>query len=359
MTSTPRVSSRHRTRVTLVSLALALLGVALFAYSLRTVGLPEIGDALRRLGVLGFVLVLLLSGSRLVVRSLAWMTCVEGQTRLSLRDAFTATVMGEALGNLTPFATLLSEPSKAVFVRDRLPLSMALSAILIENIFYTATVGAMIGVGAGAFLLLFPMPGTMRVASFAAIAGMLIVVAGAWLILRARAKPVSGAIVWLAARGLGGRWLGSQIEHVRHFEDRVNTFAGRNRHRLGRLALYETAFHLAGVAEVYVTLAFIAPDSVTFLKALVLEAVGRVINVLFKFIPMRLGVDEAGNLLLAGPLALPRAALVALPLVRKARVLFWTAVGVLLLLQRGLTVRKALSEAEGVAGKEKEGEISH
>ncbi len=343
------LARRHGARVTLFSLVVGLASVVLFAYSLRTVGLSEIVAALRRLGPTGFLAVLLLSGARFLVRSLAWMACVEDERRLPVRDAFAATIMGEALGNLTPLATLVSEPSKAVFVRERIPLSSALAAIVIENIFYTATVGLMIGLGAAAFLLQFPVATPLRIASLSAIAGMLVIVGAAWLVLGAGAKPLSGTIAWLRVHGLESGWLDAQLVRVRRFEERVNTFSGRNRHRLAALAAYEAAFHAAGVAEVFVTLALIAPDSVTLMKALILEAVGRVINVLFKFIPMRFGVDEAGNLMLARPLALPQASLVALPLVRKARILFWTALGVVLLLMRGLSVRRAIVEAEGIA----------
>ncbi len=349
MSSTANASKPRRLRVTLVSLAVAAVSLVLFAYSLRTVGVGEIGEALRRLGIKGFALVLVLSGGRLVVRTLAWMACVEGERRLPFRAALAATIMGEALGNVTPLAMLVSEPSKALFVRDRLPLQRALSAIVVENVFYTATVGAMIGLGAVAFLLEFSMPEALRLASLGAIAGMLVILGTAWWILGAGAKPASGAIAWLTRRGWGGRRLASQAERVRRFEEQINTFSSRNRARLPALALYEGAFHAAGVAEVYVTLSFIAPGSVTVVTALVLEAVGRVINVLFKFIPMRFGVDEAGNLLLARPLSLPQASLVALPLVRKARILVWTAVGILLLVMRGLSVRRTLREAEGVA----------
>jgi hypothetical protein len=350
------LARNHRRRVTVLSVLVGAASVLLFAYSLRTVGLRDIVDALARLGPTGFLVVLALSGFRFAVRSLAWMACVEGEHRLPLSDAFAATIMGEALGQVTPLATLVSEPSKAVLVRDRLPLSAALSAIVIENIFYTATVGLMIGLGAIAFLLQFPLATPLRVASLSAIAGMLVIVGSSWLILGAGVKPVSGTLSWLQARGVGTDWLSEHLLRVRVFEERVNTFSGRHRRRLATLAAYEAAYHAAGVAEVYVTLAFIAPDSVTLIKALILEAVGRVINVLFKFIPMRFGVDEAGNLMLARPLGLPQAALVALPLVRKARILAWTALGVVLLLMRGLSVRRAIDEAAEVKTEDEEGQ---
>ena len=59
----------------------------------------------------------------------------------------------------------------------------------------------------------------------------------------------------------------------------------------------EGAYHAAGVAEVFVTLAWIATPP-TLLVAFILETANRLTNVVFKFVPMRLGVDEAGSALL-------------------------------------------------------------
>jgi len=43
--------------------------------------------------------------------------------------------MGDALGNIIPLASVaVSEPSKAVFVKDRVPLIASLSALAVENI---------------------------------------------------------------------------------------------------------------------------------------------------------------------------------------------------------------------------------
>jgi len=323
--------------------AVACLG--LFAYTLRSVGLAEIGERVRRVGLMGFAGILALSGLRIAVRSLAWMRCVEGPSRLGFLDAFNASVMGDALGNLTPLANVLSEPAKAVFVRDRVPLPSALPAIVVENIIYTVSVALMIGLGAVVFLVAFQLPEFLWLASVAALVGVAVVVGAGYLVLRAHVRPFTGTIEWLDARGLRWGWLHARMDRVLRFEDSVTSFTSRNRRHLWPLALYEAAFHLAGVAEVYLTLVLVDPAGVTAAAALVVESTGRVINVLFKFVPMRFGVDEAGNVLLARPLGLVAASLVTLALVRKARILAWTAVGVALLFRRGLTVRRALREA--------------
>ena len=63
------------------------------------------------------------------------------------------------------------------------------------------------------------------------------------------------------------------------------------------------------------------------------------IQVVFKFVPLRLGVDEAGTAVFTQVLGLGSQTGVTLAIVRKARVLFWTAAGAVLLLE-GRPVRR-------------------
>jgi len=57
----------------------------------------------------------------------------------------------------------------------------------------------------------------------------------------------------------------------------------------------ETAFHAAGVAEIYLTLWLLAAPRPSLFTAFLLESVNRVITVVFKNRPLRVGVDEAGT----------------------------------------------------------------
>ena len=59
--------------------------------------------------------------------------------------------------------------------------------------------------------------------------------------------------------------------------------------------------------------------------------------VVFKFVPLRLGVDEVGTELLTRTLGLPLGIGVTMAIVRKARMLAWSAIGVGFVVQRGLT----------------------
>ena len=97
--------------------------------------------------------------------------------------------------------------------------------------------------------------------------------------------------------------------------------------------------------EIWLTLALITGGSIGFVTAFVLEFVNRTITIAFQFVPMWLGVDEAGTSVVTSAVGLGSAAGVSLALVRKTRVVIWTAIGLLLLAHRRLSVDNAASAA--------------
>ena len=318
----------------------AFLGLLLFAYFVRKAGISQIVEGIKRLG-LGFVLVLGISSIRQVVRSLAWMRCFESPYSLRFRDAIAARIMGDALGNIVPLASaVVSEPSKAAFVTNRVPLLASLSALALENIFYSLSVAIFIFSGTVALLLAFPLKPALRYASFGTLAVTILIVPLGYLIIRKQWKFLSGAMSILGRQNIGRTWMEKTIPRVQTLEDRVYGFYQRNSNRLLPILLLEMCFHLAGVLEIYTTLWFIS-DIVapTLLTAFILESVNRVINIVFKFIPFRLGVDEAGTGMLAKALGFTQAIGAALAIVRKSRDLFWTAIGVALMVRRGLSLK--------------------
>ena len=152
-----------------------LAGLLLFAYFVSRAGIGEIVSGIQRLGA-GFILILAISSFRYIVRALAWTRCIEPPYRLPFRDAFAARLMGDALGNIIPFVSVaVSEPSKAVFVKDRVPLGVGLAGLAIENIFYSLTVALFIFSGTATLLLSFSLPKALRYASIGALITTLVI----------------------------------------------------------------------------------------------------------------------------------------------------------------------------------------
>lgn len=329
----------------------AALGLALFVYFVQRAGLTQIWSYLQRLGV-GFLIILALAGGRFVVRAYAWTLCFEAPHRLRFRDAFKAYLIGDAAGNILPLGIVVSEPVKAAMVRERVPLVAGLSAIAIENLFYSLSVALFILGGVVSLLGTFPLTKALRWSSVGILVGLLVVMVVAFLVVRMQWKILSGALERLYARGIGRKFLERRRERVRALEDRIYGFYARNRTRFLPILLLEGCFHLLGVSEVYVTLSFISDVPPTLLTAFLLESVNRVINIAFKFVPLRVGIDEAGTELMTNVLRFSQATGVTLAIVRKIRMLCWTGIGVALLVSRGLSLRAMTTEAENAVASE-------
>jgi len=342
MRESPNQVAKAR-RFTPVGIISTLVGVALFVYFVNRAGVGQIFEGIQRLQA-GFLLVILISAARQSARSVAWCLCVERPHRLRFVDAFRARVMGDAIGNITPFISfMVSEPAKPALIRDRIPLMAGFSAIAIENIFYSLSVATFILSGMLALLLNFHLPKGFRIASIVIISVIVLVIALVCALIRKQLHFVSAGAGLLHRRGLHEKW----IQKGRALEDRIYGFYARNRSLFIPILLLETCFHLTGVLEIYVVLFFISPDQPpTLFTAFILESVNRVINVTFKFIPLRMGIDEAGTGKISKVLQFAEATGVTLAIIRKARDVFWVAIGMLLLVQRGLSLRAVARESE-------------
>src|SRR5215213_8035155 len=316
-----------------------VLGLLLFFYFVSRAGAGEIVSGIQRLGA-GFLLILAVSSLRYIVRALAWTRCIERPYRLPFRDAFAARLMGDALGNIIPFVSVaVSEPSKAVFVKHRVPLVVGLSGLAIENIFYGLTVALFIFSGTATLLLSFPLPKGLRYASIGALITTLVIIPLAYLIIHRQSRFLSGAIGFLSDRGIVSRVTTKLRPRVEAFEERVYGFYAKSERSFLLILALDMCFHLAGVLEIFITLSFISPITPTLTQAFILESVNRIINVAFKFIPLRAGVDEGGTGQVSKVLGFARGIGETLAIVRKGRDIFWSAIGLLLIWKNGRAIR--------------------
>ena len=343
MTDEPTIDGQ-RGRVSPVGVAAAILGVALFVWVVGQAGLGEIATGFRRLGWL-FLLVVALAGLRFAARGMAWRGCLEGAHRLTSGRAFQAVVAGDALGNLTPLSLLVSEPAKALFVRDREPVSLTLAALAVENLFYTLSAALVVAGGALALVLRLRAAGTWWLAGVALVTALIVCISVAHAIIWRQVRVASAVCDLVERRGLAPAFVAHWAERVRRVEDRLYALYPREPGRLARLAGWEVSFHALAILEIYVVLSLISDVAPTLLDAFVFESTNRFITAVFKVVPLRIGVDEAGSAAFAELLAFGTAAGVTLAIVRKARMLVWTTVGVWFLVRQGLSVRRAIAAA--------------
>jgi hypothetical protein len=326
MTQPP--ASGTRTSLNATGVVVAVAGLAVLVWTVRDAGVAAIARDIRQVGW-GLVLVVAFGGARFLLRAAAWRLCLDPPHTLRLKDAFAAVICGDAIGNVTPFGPLVGEPAKAAFVRDRVALAPALTALAIENVLYTLSAAAMIAAGMVALLVRFQLPPDVRgVGELAIAATFALFLIALWMLWR---QPA------LISRALGtAPPLRKHAARIRRIEEEIYTFASRHRHALPALALAEIGFHVLGVAEVYLTLWLLAVAGPTLLYAFLFETANRLVTVVFKVVPLRLGVDEVGTAWFATIIGLPPRTGLALAIVRKFRMVAWASAGAILLIREGL-----------------------
>ena len=304
---------RHK-RSRLVTVAGTVLGVALFAYAVQRVGVDVLVDGIRRVGW-GLIVVLSLAGARFLVRAQCWRWCLPPGVRLTLPHAFSAFVAGDAVGNVTPLGLLASEPAKVLLVSHRLATDESVPSLTLENLLYAASVLTMLAFGIGLMLVLVPVSDGVR-----------------WLAMGMLAGVVVSAVISVRVLRVAPARPSGRLETLVRLRNDVARFAAEHPGRVARVFGLQFVFHALAIAEAFVILHWLLGDrSPSLTQAILFETVNRLTTVLFKFVPFRLGVDEAASGAIAPWLAVTAGAGVTLAVVRKARMLVWSAIGLLLI----------------------------
>jgi hypothetical protein len=334
------ISPKHINRLKIVGLLLTLAGIGLFSYLIYSVGGRRILHDISIFGLDGFVLILIIYFLRLFMRALAWKLSVYEPYKLGLRDTIPAVIIGEAMSSLIPLGILMSGTTKAVAVRKRVPLVVGLSSVATENLFYSLVTSIFLIAGAFTLLRSFDLDeGWVAVIDIVIAAVGLLVCLGVLMVVR-QWHIASELCEWLYQKGIGKRILENGRLDVRLFENLIYGFYRRYPQRFIPICLLELGFHLLGVFEGWYILSRLLTVVPNLLTAFLLESVSRLITIVFKLVPLVVGVDEAGARFVTKTLAIGAGIGITVALIRKARILFWTAIGVLLIVKRGLSIKE-------------------
>jgi hypothetical protein len=309
-----------------LGLGLSLAGAALLAWQIHSAGPRMVGQGLAAIGF-GFALILLNSFARFLCRAVAWHAMLDPP--LPFRRVLAALMAGDALGNITPLGLIASEPAKALYLGREVDQTRALAALAVENFFYGVLTAAYIVVGAAAMLVAFELPDALRTIGLSSLAGMgLLLAAAAWI---GWAKPTIASTLVGLVPSRSAAALARRISAIEQYA----YGAGGRPGRLRTVVIAQTLFHVLTFVEGWIMIWLLTGQSLP-LAGLVFDSVSRAVNVAFKMVPMRAGVDEYGSMLVATALGFPPDVGVVQALTRKARMFTWAGVAYVLFLRRGL-----------------------
>jgi hypothetical protein len=333
-------AAMKRTAITVAGL---VSGGALLWWQVQDTGLDRIGDGLARVGW-GFALILVLSLLRFASRAAAWQALLGAGAGDAggvggagaaprFRRTLGAVVGGDAIGNVTPLSLVVGEPAKALYLAGIDGSARALAALAAENFFYSVSVALYVIAGTAAMLGEFALPSDVRLAGWVALGLMALVLAGGgWL---AWQRPAAASA--LLAR-VPSRRAAAVVARVRRFEQDTYRFARHEGGRLARVAAAEAAFHALSFLEAWLTVWLVTGESQPA-AAFVLDTFNRIANVVFRAIPLRIGVDQWTAEQVGLAIGLPAVVGTTVSLVRTGRMLVWALVGFALVARRTGGVR--------------------
>jgi hypothetical protein len=310
-------------------------GLALFAYLIRQTGLSNIMDYLAMMGW-GFAAIIALSAVRNLMRAASWYYAIDPpHRRVSFWSLMNVMLAGEAIKYLTATGPLLGEPAKAAMVRREVPLVEGFSSVIVENLIYNLTVFLVMLAGLPALAWLIDVPHRLQVAAVVFAAVLVLAIGFVWLAVRERWFILARILEQL--RRLTARRtiddgenppsrFAKIIARVREVEANIYGFYEHRRGAFFGIFAVNMLSHFINVFEVCLILALMhLPASLA--AGFVVEAVTKVINGAFFFVPTRAGVYESGNALTLNAIGLGTSAGVALAIIRKLRAFIWVAYG--------------------------------
>ena len=303
--------------------------VSLFVYMLGRTSTVTVVDKARMLGW-GFAFLIILSGARQVLRTLAWHDCVEPDGRRpGLLDLFGLRLVGEAFNSLTPAGPLVGETAKAWAASQSMPAQSSVSSVVIENlIYYLAAVLFMLSGAVFVLLKLAPFHRSGWLAGGLVIC-FLASMAVAYWIVRRRISLLGKTLDYLKRVGLGRAFLERHEHDLRAIEVGIHDFFLTRKSLLLGLFGLEFATNFTGIGEAYLILKATTAHA-SLLAAYLVESANRAVQLVFAFVPLGLGVDEGIAAATLQALGYGASEGVSVAIIRKIRTVFWVALGLLL-----------------------------
>lgn len=301
-----------------VSIAAALIGLLLFAYAIRSVGWSSVVEGIGKVGW-WMLAIIALSGLRFVLRAAAWRLCTPDHSQFSLGQAFAAFLSGDAVGNVTPLGLFASEPMKVFLIRHRLATREAAASLAVDFVIYSTSAVTMIVIGLALVLATLTLSVEWREIIMVTLA---VLAASVAFLLRMMSGTTKAE-----RNGLPG-WRG----RLASFRESVMAFSAGHPARLWQIFGLDLLFHAVAVVEAYLTLSLLLSNQPpTIAQAIMFAALDRAVMIVFKFVPLRVGVDEVFSGGMAAFLGWGGSVGVVLALIKKVRSLFWTGVGLALI----------------------------
>ncbi|HKN73509.1 MAG TPA: lysylphosphatidylglycerol synthase domain-containing protein [Terriglobales bacterium] len=308
-----------------------LLGVALLVSLIRGTGPSRVVDQVKTVGW-GLGLVIALGGIAHLTKTLAWrFTFLCDLRDVSFARTFGLRLVSEAIGSFGLPGQVLGETARVYLLGSALPVADSISSVTLDRGLYVVTSALVCVTGITTALFQLSLSGTWRLYAFLFTGFLVALLVVTAMALRRRWPVFSGAAHAIGSLPWFKNWLDGKQSVIDSAERNLFSFYHETPKAFWASMILNLLCHGMAILEVYLLLHFMGART-GLLRAFVLEAFTKLINVVGALNPGNFGTYEAGNVILTRLLGITGAAGLTLALCRRARSLFWKGMGLLCLI---------------------------
>ena len=304
----------------------ALLGLGLLGYLVFRAGPGVVWKQVQVVGW-GFSLIIILGGLSQLIRTCAWRQTITYDIKgLRWSRSIGAQLASDACGQLGFAGKMVGEGIRVSLLSPVVPVDRGISSCAIDGGLHLLTAAVVAALGISITLLHFPLSGQWRVYALLLAAVLIALVVLAFVAVASRWQLMGNA-----ARAIGRlpqlhNWIIGKERTIDSAEHNLLTYSRKAPAAFWASLMFSLLWHAVAVLEVYVILRFMGAG-IAFVGAFALEGLTKVINLVGALNPGNVGTYEGGNMLIAKMFGVTATAGLTLALCRRARSIFWAAIG--------------------------------
>ena len=328
-----------------VRLFAATLGLGLLAYLVFRTGPEVVWKQVQVVGW-GFSLLIILGGLSQLVRTGAWRQTITYDIKgLPWSRSIGAQLASDACGQLGFVGKMVGEGLRVSLLSPVVPVARGISSCAIDGGMHLLTAAVVAALGISIALLHSPLSAQWRVYAllsagvlFGVVVVAFVAVASGWRLMGNTARVI-GRLPQLH------NWVIGKEPTIDSAEHNLLTFRNEAPAAFWACLIFSLLWHALAVLEVYLILWFMRAR-IALVGALALEGLTKVINLVGALNPGNVGTYEGGNMLIVKMFGVTATAGLTLALCRRARSIFWAAIGAVCMIMMKRAERESKIEVK-------------
>lgn len=306
------------------------LGLALFAYLIYKIKPAVLYEYLSQVGP-KFIFIILLSSVWYWAYALAWEIFLKNlSNRVHLWQIFKIKICGEAMNSVTPFSWGAGDPGRVYLLKTHIPVTEGTASVVVDRTLNNLAIALFMLIGILITFLKFDLPAELKIGL--PIALSVIIGGSLFLYIRSHEGLFEFLLDILRKLRIKRNFSEKTLQNVAEIDHHISHFYKMN--KKGFFLAYGLHFfgRLMGVVEIYLAASFLG-HSLSMLDSYLLASMTVIVNMIFTFVPGSIGVMEGAYTGVFAMLHLDPAIGTSIQIIRRARMVFWVAIGFIFMAQ--------------------------